>query len=560
MLFSTRKISSLLVFASFVLGGDDDWESPKPPGPWKYTKPHSHHDNTTTFTDSHCLFHQLQCRRRGSRTYVNETTDIPIGFYEVTIKAFQKRIYPNLGLTDFAEYDGMVPGPTFWIQKGREVLIRFANAYDRPSAIPLHGSYFIAPFGGWAEDTIAPGNYQDYYYPNNQAARTLWYHDHAVHITAINAYFGQAGMYILHDPAEEARLALSAGNYDISLVIQAMQYQSNGKLFPPTNERESLYGDVIHGNGQPWPFLKVEPRNYRFRVLNASISRTFRSTLVQDGQKAAIPFHVIAADAGYLSSPETAANFPSYAGKNITVTNDRDVMADEDYNGTNRVMRFVVGTTVSDSIDNGALPPTLSPVNLPPAKTTVDRGFKFEQSGGEWSINGVAFKDVANLEQLSIFISSISKSSPSYESARLKDVFLLYTNEKVLFRTKYVPWDGVYMFHCHNPVHEDNDMMRALNVTVLKNFDYPEITRSTDPMEARWRDKPYTGTELATVRSATLPFFSSLDAYARVKKIEAAIDAYHSTVVTKRDLPTEALTTLKKLSVQPRHCRQMRRD
>ena len=37
---------------------------------------------------------------------------------------------------------------------------------------------------GWAEDTIKPGEYKDYYYPNAQPGRTLWYHDHAVHHTA----------------------------------------------------------------------------------------------------------------------------------------------------------------------------------------------------------------------------------------------------------------------------------------------------------------------------------------------------------------------------------------
>lgn len=62
----------------------------------------------------------------------------------------------------------------------------------------------------------------------------------------MNAYFGQAGFYILSDPAEEARLGLPAGKYDIPLVIQAKQYASNGELVSPENERTSLYGDVIH--------------------------------------------------------------------------------------------------------------------------------------------------------------------------------------------------------------------------------------------------------------------------------------------------------------------------
>lgn len=43
-----------------------------------------------------------------------------------------------------------------------------------------------APFDGWADDTTEPGQYKDYYYPNGQNARTLWYHDHAIDHTAVS--------------------------------------------------------------------------------------------------------------------------------------------------------------------------------------------------------------------------------------------------------------------------------------------------------------------------------------------------------------------------------------
>ena len=43
-----------------------------------------------------------------------------------------------------------------------------------------------APFDGWAEDLTPVGSYKDYYYPNAQAARTLWYHDHAIDHTAVS--------------------------------------------------------------------------------------------------------------------------------------------------------------------------------------------------------------------------------------------------------------------------------------------------------------------------------------------------------------------------------------
>ena len=50
-----------------------------------------------------------------------------------------------------------------------------------------------APWDGWAEDTTAPGEFKDYYYPNSQSARFLWYHDHAIdHVRTTLARFGRS--------------------------------------------------------------------------------------------------------------------------------------------------------------------------------------------------------------------------------------------------------------------------------------------------------------------------------------------------------------------------------
>ena len=59
-------------------------------------------------------------------------------------------------------------------------------------------------------------------------------------------------MYILHDPAEDD-LKLPSGAYDVPLVLSAKQYNNDGTLYSPAKELTSLYGDVIHVNGQPWP-------------------------------------------------------------------------------------------------------------------------------------------------------------------------------------------------------------------------------------------------------------------------------------------------------------------
>lgn len=226
---------------------------------------------------------------------------------------------------------------------------------DLANSVHLHGSYSRAPFDGWADDTTEPGQYKDYYYPNRQNARTLWYHDHAIDHTAKNAYFGQAGFYILSD-AQEDNLYLPSGDYDLPLALAAKRYNPDGSLWDPevNNEQTSVFGDVIHVNGVPWPFHNVEPRKYRLRFLNTGISRSYQLYFESsDAVGTQIPMTVFASDAGLTLNPvetkdlyisdaerwEVIFDFTSYAGKNVTLRNSRKVAADTDYNSTDQVMR-----------------------------------------------------------------------------------------------------------------------------------------------------------------------------------------------------------------------------
>ena len=44
---------------------------------------------------------------------------------------------------------------------------------------------------------------QTMYYPNQQGARLMFYHDHASAITRLNAYGGMAAGYLIHEPVED---------------------------------------------------------------------------------------------------------------------------------------------------------------------------------------------------------------------------------------------------------------------------------------------------------------------------------------------------------------------
>jgi bilirubin oxidase len=131
--------------------------------------------------------------------------------------------------------------------------------------------------------------------------------------TAENAYMGQAGAYIMTDSAEDALgLPSGYGVHDIPLILSSKQYNRDGTLFSTVGEEDSLWGDVIHVNGQPWPFLNVEPRKYRLRFLNAAVSRSFAIYFAKtEALNVKLPFQVIASDAGLLTKPVQVSDIVS---------------------------------------------------------------------------------------------------------------------------------------------------------------------------------------------------------------------------------------------------------
>lgn len=78
-------------------------------------------------------------------TVTNPVTNKPIDYYEVNILPLQQQVYPNLGLANLVGYDGISPGPTFRMERGREAVVRFVNKASMANSVHLHGSYSVSP-------------------------------------------------------------------------------------------------------------------------------------------------------------------------------------------------------------------------------------------------------------------------------------------------------------------------------------------------------------------------------------------------------------------------------
>jgi len=253
-----------------------------------------------------------------------------------------------------------------------------------------------------------------YQYRNDQRATTLWFHDHSLGMTRTNVYAGPAGFYLLRGGPDDLSSGvpggLPGGKYEIPLAIQDRSFNDDGSLFYP-NSREffdgyagpyvpnpvsdispiwnpEFFGNTNVVNGKTWPYLNVEPRKYRFRILNGSDSR-FYILKFGNGNTKKLTFTQIGSEGGFLPAPvvlsqlligpaeraDVIVDFSKFkAGDSIYLLNigpdepfggpfPANVLADA--NTTGQVMQFrVIPLTAADTSAIPALP-TITPVGAP---------------------------------------------------------------------------------------------------------------------------------------------------------------------------------------------------
>ncbi|GAB3418893.1 multicopper oxidase family protein [Flindersiella endophytica] len=294
-------------------------------------------------------------------------------------------------------------------------------ARDIPSGYATVGSFY-SRFRSTAEARTGaawPAAGAVFQYPNDQRATTLWFHDHTLGMTRVNLHAGLHGLYLLRGgggdlpagvlpgPAPRAGDPAGTAYHEIPLVIQDKSFNSDGSQFFPAGRgffgdvdpdgpfipdseippiwNPEYFGNTIVVNGRTWPTLTVEPRRYRFRVLNTCNTRVLllkvaANPLAQRPVAAALPCWQIGSDGGFLPAPSQQATVRLAPAERADVIVDftgvRQGTAlylvnegpDEPFGGgepgtdfdaadpgtTGQVMRFVVGTRTGA---DGSTPP-----------------------------------------------------------------------------------------------------------------------------------------------------------------------------------------------------------
>lgn len=278
------------------------------------------------------------------------------GHTTVTMRGVRAQLHSELPPSAVWAYDGEFPGPTFEVRRDRPLRVYWHNEIDTPmpllgvqtlpgttnepgydktpgsskpidglaelpawNVVHLHGARTGGGNDGWPANALFDGETQLAEYPNRQAATALFYHDHGMDITRFNVSAGLSGMYLIRDE-EEDDLGLPHGDHEIPLNIcdRNLDTDEDGNLTgqllykvagPPGTtgldvDAIPFTGPFTLVNGVIWPHIEVEPRWYRFRVVNTANSRFFTIDLVDaDGNSRKDAVHQIGTDGGLLPAP-----------------------------------------------------------------------------------------------------------------------------------------------------------------------------------------------------------------------------------------------------------------
>ncbi len=455
-------------------------------------------------------------------------------YYRIAMRQAEAKLHRDLPPTRLWTYGGTWPGPTIETRNGQGIVVEWANELpskhflpidnrlhgaeaDKPevrTVVHVHGAKTPPESDGWPEDWYVPGKSAVYRYPNHQDAAMLWYHDHAMGINRLNIYAGLAGAYIIRDATEDA-LNLPKGRFEIPLILCDRFLLRDGSLDYPVSGKPGapwvpeVFGNVMTVNGKITPFLDVEPRKYRFRVLNASNGRFYHLSL-SGGQS----FQQIGTDQGLLPAPIQVRDFVLAPGERVDLVIDfKDRLGEPVVlnNDAFQMMQFRVGRTkVSDS---SSLSPALRPVpkmlESEAAEVrliTIDEYMDHANESmlmllnrAHWdmpitekpALNSTEIWSITNptddshpihlhLVRFQIldrrpfdgeglkltgrirFIGPAEPPEPS--ESGWKDTVRAHGNMVTRFIVRFEGYTGRYVYHCHVLEHEDNEMMRPYEV------------------------------------------------------------------------------------------------
>ena len=221
--------------------------------------------------------------------------------------ALSARDSPPAGLT--SAYVAQAGGrtylnPTLVLHRDQRVRVDFVNDIGEPTIVHWHGLGVDTRNDGGGTMLAEPGGRYAYDFGVRNRSSLYWYHPHPHGLTAGQAYRGMFGLVEITDEDESrlrAALDLVPGKSEIPLLLQDRRAET-AYAATDVDRMHGFLGERVLINGSTCPYLDVETRIYRFRVLNASNARTYRLGW-RTAERTPVPFTLIGNDGGLFPAP-----------------------------------------------------------------------------------------------------------------------------------------------------------------------------------------------------------------------------------------------------------------
>jgi spore coat protein A, manganese oxidase len=461
----------------------------------------------------------------------------PLPHYRLAMREIHAKVHRDMPATRFWSFGNAFPGPSVEVHKGKPVLIEWPNelplkhflpidhalVHNHRSDAPLpevravvhvHGARVPPESDGYPEAWYTPGQSRTLFYPNEQDATLLWYHDHAMGITRLNIFAGLLGAFIVRDKIE-ADLNLPTDEYEIPLILCDRAFDQGGQLNYPTSAKPGItwvpefFGDGMLVNGKLSPFAEIKAAAYRLRLLNACNTR-FLNLSLDNGQE----FVQIGSDQGFLGRPvnreilslapgeraDVIVDFSASRGTRIALRNDAP-----------DIMQFRVGGAAAGN--HFVIPASLRTIRRTPETEAVrTRVLSLDEVLNDFGdveaslLNNqhwhepVTEQPVINTTEIWSLVNTTDDTHPihlhlvrfqvldrqpfdlyDYQlSGKLnftgpavlpepgeqgwKDTVRAFAQMVTRIIIRFEGYKGRYVWHCHILEHEDNDMMRPYEI------------------------------------------------------------------------------------------------
>ena len=415
--------------------------------------------------------------------------------FDLSLHEATHSFFPGTQTATYA-IDGTYLGPTLLLRNGDEVSINYTNNLPETTTMHGHGMHVPASMDGGPHQMIKPGETWSARYRVNQKACTNWYHPHLMGKTAEHVYKGLAGLIIVEDDESQALdLPKRYGIDDIPLVLQDRRFDSAGQLDYSPSRMEIMrgyIGDTFITNGAINPYIALEAKEIRFRILNGSNASVYDLGF-DDGRS----FAQIATDNAFLETPVSLTRLRLSPGERAEIVVDLS----GDKEKTLQLKDFQTGKSflelrvTKEATATTTLPDNLtSLVRFNPQNAQTTRRFTLAGRMGTFTINGVSMDmNVINervpIDQIEIweventmgmhhnfhihathFMILERNGNPANVAENekgYKDVVYLPAGERVKLIVKMVDYKdptSPYMYHCHFLEHEDAGMMGQFTV------------------------------------------------------------------------------------------------